>query len=1209
MMIKDIILPTKEAAECTGERFVFHESVSLEMTCEHIHRYMFAALHVEGKKVLDVASGEGYGSHILSQVAESVAGVDIDTASVQAAREKYQAGNLSFVEADCKAMPFEDSRFDVVVSFETIEHIVECESFVAEVKRVLCDDGLFICSSPNKEEYGKNIPHPNEFHLRELTQDEFVSLIDDEFNHTKVLGQSFFIGSAMSVLDSMKASNLAYFRDTGSGAIASDSVMSAPVYTVVLASNALLPEVPENFYEGNYPRTLLSSLQGGIQERDAAFVREQARLEGELAERDKVLVAEQARLEGELAERDKVLVAEQARLEGELAERDKVLVAEQARLEGELAERDKVLVAEQARLEGGLAERDKVLVAEQARLEGELAERDKVLVAEQARLEGELAERDKVLVAEQARLEGELAERDKVLVAEQARLEGELAERDKVLVAEMERMQTELTALHTQNSELQKKNESSAFGQDEVIRERDRFKLYFEQQVEYSEMLKQSLSYLRHMLTVMAGDTVHVRNSLRWKIGTAIIRFLDATQLQFKSPSRLDRMDRTIAEFRTWESNYDRCERRSESIDACDVQCFELWDKPVVSVIIPVYNQYEYTRNCITSIVKSSIKVPYEIIVADDLSTDETLNLSEEFPFVSVVRNDENLGFLKNCNNAATHAEGDYLLFLNNDTQVMDGWLESLYQTMDADLAIAICGSKLVFPDGTLQEAGGILWRDGSAWNYGRGGDPEASQFNYVKEVDYISGASIMVRRLFWDEVGGFDERYVPAYCEDSDLAFEARKHGYKVVYQPKSVVVHFEGKSHGTDETAGLKAYQVTNNEKLVEKWRDVLERDHLPNGQDPVAARERSIGRKRVLYVDHYVPHFDQDAGSKTAFHYLKLLRESGMAVTFLGDNFARLEPYTEVLQQLGIEVLYGVDWFENWEQWFADNSHLFTHVFLNRPHVALKYVEAIRKYSDCKIVYYGHDLHFLREERRALQAEESPDNKEIQKIKEMELSICSQVDVCYYPSDVEVKVIQKELPEVLAKSVPAYIYDTPGGGGKPIQERKGILFVGGFGHPPNIQAVQYFLDDILPHIEASGEDIPFYIVGSKTPDWLNRIGKPNVHVKGFVSEEELVELYGMCRLVVAPLLYGAGVKGKVVEALYYGVPVVTTSIGAEGLCATEAVIVADGDKGFADKIVELHEDLHRIEKLSEGAHQFVQKYFTSKSVWQVLGEDFNI
>jgi GT2 family glycosyltransferase len=302
-------------------------------------------------------------------------------------------------------------------------------------------------------------------------------------------------------------------------------------------------------------------------------------------------------------------------------------------------------------------------------------------------------------------------------------------------------------------------------------------------------------------------------------------------------------------------------------------------DNPKVSIIIPCYNQIRYTYKCIYSIVQNTNveDTPYEVIIADDVSTDTTKNIKKYVENVVVNRNKENLGFLKNCNEAAKLARGEYIYFLNNDTEVHSGYLSSLVSLLDNNSSIGMVGSKLVYADGTLQEAGGIIWSDGEGANYGRGDDPEDFKYNYVKEVDYISGAAIMIRKNLWNIIGGFDERYAPAYCEDSDLAFEVRKYGYKVVYQPLSVVTHFEGISNGTDEnnTDSIKSYQVTNKEKLKEKWQNELTEQYPhTDSLDFFRARERGMRKKTILFIDHYVPTWDKDAGSKTVYSYMMIV-----------------------------------------------------------------------------------------------------------------------------------------------------------------------------------------------------------------------------------------------------------------------------------------------------------------------------------------------
>ncbi len=629
--------------------------------------------------------------------------------------------------------------------------------------------------------------------------------------------------------------------------------------------------------------------------------------------------------------------------------------------------------------------------------------------------------------------------------------------------------------------------------------------------------------------------------------------------------------------------------------------------EPVLSIIIPVYNQWTYTRACLESLVRACRTPTYEVILADDHSSDETIDAERLCPGLRVLRSQENLGFLRNCNQAAQRARGQFLVFLNNDTQVREGWLESLYQLMQGDERIAIAGSKLVYPDGTLQEAGGILWNDGSAWNYGRHGDPDASEYNYVKEVDYISGASLMVRRSFWEEAGGFDARFAPAYCEDSDLAFEARRRGYRVMYQPASEVVHFEGQSHGQSLEEGIKQYQVVNGERFVEKWGQILAAEHFPNGRHVFLARDRSRAKPHMLYVDHYVPHFDQDAGSRTAYQYLKLFRALGIQVTFLGDNFHRHEPYTSALQALGIEVLYGPGYAADWKNWFQERGEYFDYVFLNRPHIAEKYIAWMRRHSPAKIFYYGHDLHFLREQRRLEVEQDEAVATAVEQWKARELRLCAESDVVYFPSRVETELLSGLLPGKTIKTIPAYIFDEDPPQRLDFGDRSGLLFVGGFGHPPNAQAVRYFLAEVFPLVRAANDRILFHVVGSKVPNWLSRAVEPNLKVWGYVSDAKLTELYRSVRLVVVPLLYGAGVKGKVIEALYHGVPVVTTPIGAEGLPEAESVLrIAAGPQELAQAVLELYEVERELADFPERSRAYIRRYFSTQSAMAAIAGD---
>lgn len=646
-----------------------------------------------------------------------------------------------------------------------------------------------------------------------------------------------------------------------------------------------------------------------------------------------------------------------------------------------------------------------------------------------------------------------------------------------------------------------------------------------------------------------------------------------------------------------------------KSIEVTKLSYLEVpkYENPLVSIIIPAYNQENYTFACIESIIKHTSDVPYEIIVMDDKSPNEyARNLDKNVKNITFISNEENLGFLKNCNKGASIAKGKYIFLLNNDTNVQPNWLSTLVQLIESDEKIGMVGSRLVYPTAQQQEAGGIVWNDASGWNFGRLDDPTKPEYNYVKEVDYISGAAIMIKKDLWNEIGGFDERYTPAYYEDTDLAFEVRAHGYKVMYQPRSVVVHFEGISNGTDLGSGIKRYQVVNNQKFLEKWKETLESEQYANAEEVFKARDRSKNKPHILFVDHYLPHYDQDAGSKAAYQYLKILAKSDMQVHFIGDNFWHYPdtPYLEALTQMGIEVLYGNWYANNWQNWLAENGKYLEYVVLSRPHISEKYIDLVREYTDAKIIYFGHDLHFLREER---EYEVKKDPKYLDSAKQWqvkELELMQKSDISYFFSKTEKDVIQKIDPTINVDVVPLFIYDDFKKVKYHAENRKDIMFVGGFGHSPNIDAVKWFIKDIFPYIQKEIPGIHFYIIGSNPPKEIQDLANENITVTGFISDQALEEYYNQCKVVVAPLRYGAGVKGKIVDALYRSMPVVTTTIGAEGIQESEEVMkIADDARMFATEVINLYQDKDKLEELSHKSFLNSQSFFSKKYAVQQI------
>ncbi len=612
---------------------------------------------------------------------------------------------------------------------------------------------------------------------------------------------------------------------------------------------------------------------------------------------------------------------------------------------------------------------------------------------------------------------------------------------------------------------------------------------------------------------------------------------------------------------------------------------------PEVSIIIPVYNHLIYTLNCLKAVIENT-QGNYEVIVVDDGSTDDTYKVLSKIKNLRLLRNKRNLGFVDSCNRGAKEARGKYLLFLNNDTMVSKGWLQPMVELIKRTEVGAV-GSKLVYPDGKLQEAGAIIWKDGTGWNYGRGDDPSRPEYNYVREVDYCSGASLMVKKELFDKIGGFDQRFCPGYGEDADLCFTIRELGYKVMYQPLSIVVHAEGVTCGTDVSSGVKRYQEVNRVQFVQKWGVLLrDRHHEPSFENAFLARDRTACR-RVLVICHYIPTYDQDAGSLWVFNILRIICELGHKVTFIGDNLLKLEPYASTLQQTGVEVVY-YPYTDSVEKYLSKFAKYFDIVFLSRTHIAAKYIDILKGVRPKPyLVYLTHELTSLSELRRY---EIEHDQKALERArisKQKEVYVAANCDCTVAVSPVEKQKLLNAIPNLNVEIVSS-IYDVVPPQ-KPFSERRDIMFLGGFNHPPNVDSVLYLVQDIFPLIAATLPDVCLYIVGSNPPREVLSLASSNIKVTGLVPE--LTPYFESSRVFIAPLRYGAGVKGKIVQSMAHGLPVVTTSIGAEGmnLVNGQTALIADTPQEFAAQVIRVYNDEELWYGLSINSIKYVQANYS--------------
>lgn len=617
--------------------------------------------------------------------------------------------------------------------------------------------------------------------------------------------------------------------------------------------------------------------------------------------------------------------------------------------------------------------------------------------------------------------------------------------------------------------------------------------------------------------------------------------------------------------------------------------------RPEVSIIIPSFNKDLLALGCIESIIENvSSSIDYEVVLVDNNSTDDT-HLLSRIKNIVYVKNDDNLGFVDGCNSGVSASHGNYIVFLNNDALVTPNWLESLYETITSNPSYGIIGSKIIYPDGRLQEAGGIIFSDASGSNYGKYADPSLYSYNYLREVDYCSGASIIIsRELFLDKCGGFDKLYAPAYYEDTDLCFKVRGFGYKVIYQPKSVIYHIEGATSGTNLTSGFKKYQAINQKKFVKRWGKTLKNDHQAPGEIH-KGRDRS-GDKLAFIIDDFVPTPDKDSGSVRMFAIIRILKDLGYKVSFFFNPSPVIETdpkYIADLQDIGVEVIYRPC---NIVDIAKTHGADYDMVLMSRPQ-ASTYIDIIQMYfTNAKIVYDTVDLHYLRIKRQA--KIERLDSGKLTQLADtfeaIEKGMMLRTETTLVVSPVEKSILEDEAPGVDVKVLSNIHVLDENSYSHGFDDRHDLLFVGSYGHQPNVDAIKWFVDDIFPLIRKKLPMVSLHVVGSQMSEDLEKSlsKKPGVIVHGFV--ENLTPILRSARVFVSPLRYGAGVKGKIGQAIEHGVPVVSSDIGVEGMHLENGVsclVANDADK-FASDVAKLYNDTKLWNKLRSNGRQALEK-----------------
>ncbi len=592
---------------------------------------------------------------------------------------------------------------------------------------------------------------------------------------------------------------------------------------------------------------------------------------------------------------------------------------------------------------------------------------------------------------------------------------------------------------------------------------------------------------------------------------------------------------------------------------------FPRHENPLVSVVIPVYNNLRLTAACLNALLRELASIPVEVIVVDDGSTDGTADYLESCSGIRVITHVKNHGVVQSLNDGAAAARGRFLHFLNNDTIVTPGWKKALLRAFESRDRVGAVGSQLRAPDGSISEAGALVWKDGDAANFGRGRRPDDAGVAFPREVDYCSAASLMVRTDLFREVGGFSQEFAPAFYEDVDLCFRLRAAGHRVLYEPSSVVVHFEGSTAGSDTSSGVKRFQRLHREVFASKWSAELAK-HFPPDSDLIErAARRLSGKRTALVIDSFIPFDDQSAGGRRLLAIMRLMRDLDWHVIFVADDGGEYEPYTKRTRACGIEVIPHRGDAAGVIRDIPVNIDL---AWVSRPDLLQKYMPGLRRHTTAKIVYDTVDLHFMRLQREALVT--GGDNG-WEAMRGLEYDLARKADCTIVTSEVEQALLAES--GIASHVIP--IVEQPVQTHTAYSAREGVLFLANYTHEPNVDAAAWLISEIMPRVWERIPHMRVTLAGAEPTPAVQKLASERVRVPGFLPDVR--PLFESARLLVAPLRFGAGMKGKIVEALAHGLPVVTTATGAEGIGLRDGAnaMIADDAAEIAERILRGYSD----------------------------------
>jgi len=599
-------------------------------------------------------------------------------------------------------------------------------------------------------------------------------------------------------------------------------------------------------------------------------------------------------------------------------------------------------------------------------------------------------------------------------------------------------------------------------------------------------------------------------------------------------------------------------------------------DSPTVSIALVLFNRAELTFACLRSIAEER-RENVEVVIVDNASTDSTPSLLERIRGAQIFRNAGNLHFLMAANQAAKRCKGEYILLLNNDAQLLPGSLSNALMTIRSSANIGAVGAKILLLDGLLQEAGSVVWRNGSCSGYGRGDNPLAPMYNFRRDVDYCSGAFLLTPRTAWEKLGGFDEAFRPAYYEETDYCMRLWQSGLRVVYEPAATIAHYEFGS--SQSTSGAVSLQAAHQTLFAERHGATLKGRSMPAADAMLSARSRHTG-KRVLFVDDRVPHLWLGSGFPRANSLVQALAAVGCFIT-LYPLAVIDEPWDAVYSDFPREVEVMTGWGTGMlETFFRSRQNYYQTILVSRPHNMEHLLPVLQGHPDwfagTQLVYDAEALFASRAVSLRKLAGNPMTDEETKSAIAREIELAAPAHLVLAVSESEKRMFGDhgiQRVEILGHCM------NPVTAPQGFDGRDGLLFVGAVyeDDSPNADSLVWFLSEIMPLLETRLPGVHLTIAGINCSERIRKLAGPSVTIAGRVPD--LKALYGTCKAFIAPTRFAAGIPHKIHEAAAHGLPVVATPLLATQLGWTEKELAIAADpSSFADRCAELCTDSTR-------------------------------